>query len=225
MREEDMGLIARLFGRTKQSASAVPVSRMQSQMNSANTSQHGTATGTTPRELLRVVLRDTMGRHGIPAGWIAGEVLNTTSRTNERGLHWRLVVKHWDPRLVTCSIAFQQALIKRLTSFDPLASSWLTGISWQFALDDESQCPPMPHPGAWTQMPAEDEQPAVAATAQVSGDVIEGPVRIAGVTADIARDADAARADLEQLLAIRDADFRDNAAAKQAWTPTEPARL
>jgi len=182
------------------------------------------------REMLRVVMRDTLNKHGIPSAWIAAEVLGTTSSTGARGLHWRLVVKHWDPRLLTHGVALQQALIKRLTSFDPLASEWLTGISWQFALDDESACPPLPDASVWTAREAQSKditpssKEPVPDIGQVAhGDVIAGPVYSPEPS-----DTDAAKADLEALMAIRDADFRAHGepqATQPVWLRTEPAPL
>jgi hypothetical protein len=220
-----MKLLQRLFGKQSQSAAPVPEpSRMQSHMSSGGLSQLVAmgSNSNTRRELLRVVLRDTLNRHGIPSAWISAEALATTARTGERGVHWRILVKHWDPRLLACGIAFQQALIKRVTTFDPLASNWLTGISWQFALDDESQCPPMPHPGSWTSAPqqavkARDPEP------EKEAGVIEGPVHIGVDAAPKATEHDA-RADLEQLLAIRDADYQKHSSA-QTWASTEPAKI
>src|SRR3954447_26371469 len=106
------------------------------------------------RELLRVVLRDTLYRHGIPAAWFDAEVLVSTSRTGERGIHWRLVVKNPDARLLTYVVPLQHALIKRLTTFDPLAPAWLTGLSWQYALPDGAPYPALPHPATWKEAPS-----------------------------------------------------------------------
>lgn len=216
-----MDLIDRIFGKKKQAA--VPASRLPSQISSGGMSQHSAAAaqGTTRRELLRVVLRDTLTRHGIPAAWIAAEVLATSSPTGERGVHWRLVIRHWDPRLLACGVALQHALIKRITSFDPLASNWLSGISWQFALGDESQCPPLPHPGSWTAPPHEAMRVSFAPAREAG--VIEGPVHIEQQGARPGP-GDPARVDLDQLLAARDADFTKNAGA-QTWVRTEPAKL
>lgn len=215
-----MELIDRIFGKKKRPV--IAASRLPSQVSSGGMSQHDApaAQGTTRRELLRVVLRDTLTRHGIPAAWIAAEVLPTTSQSGERGVHWRLVIRHWDPRLLACTIALQHALIKRITTFDPLASNWLTGISWQFALDDESRCPPLPHPGSWAA--SHDAMTDPFAPAGEAG-VIEGPVRIAQQGAHAAP-GDPERVDLDQLFAARDADFRKSADA-QTWARTEPAKL
>jgi hypothetical protein len=233
-----MSFFNRILGR-----SAAPSSRPSSQMTSVQ-SQHSNpaaSTATTRRELLRSTLRDTLTRHGIPASWITCETLVTTSRTREQGIHWRLVVHHWDPRLLAHGIAFQQSLIKRVTTFDPLASAWLMGISWQFALADESSCPPMPHPVVWTSDSASAAAAASPAAAQHvqaqaapsggSADVIAGPVRIAeAAAAPVTSRSAVTKAELDQLFAARDADFKRHATGQSdadpsQYLPTEPARL
>lgn len=104
----------------------------------------------TRRELLRVVLRDTLRLHGLPAEWIAAELLTSGSRDGKQGIHMRLLLKHWEPRLLAHAPALQDSLAARLKVFDPLAVHWFTGISWQFALADASGCPPMPGTSFWT---------------------------------------------------------------------------
>jgi hypothetical protein len=228
-----MSFLNRLLGNKAAPASAPPSSPMHSRSHSqlASTSlQQAPATqNTNRRELLRVVLRDTLNRHGIPASWISAEALVSTSRTGERGVHWRMLVKHWDPRLLTHGIAIQHALIKRVMTFDPLASAWLSGISWQFALEDESECPPLPHPGVWTAVPHAPHTPVqAAAPLDNGGDVIQGPLHIGAAPQAQHDEADGAKADLERLLAVRDADFQKNSdsqATQPMWLGTEPAPL
>jgi hypothetical protein len=185
------------------------------------------------RELLRVVLRDTLYRHGIPAAWFDAEVLVSTSRTGERGIHWRLVVKNPDARLLTCAVALQHALIKRLTTFDPLASAWLTGMSWQYAMPDDAPCPALPHPGTWKEPPAAASLQA-AGTDPVGGaaDVIAGPSASQLTAEQVRQNSIDARADLEGLFAVRDADFKrhaagegEDAATQPMFLGTEPAKL
>ena len=226
-----MSFFSRLFGFSRAPAAA-PQSRPHSQLASAQHSvSPNTSQSATRRELLRVVLRDSLNRHGIPASWIGAEMLVATSRNRDSGIHWRLVVKHWEPRLMTHAIAFQHTLIRRIMTFDPMASSWLMGISWQFALPDESVCPAMPHPVTWT---LEPHEPFVAPKPPViaggSGDIIAGPVRIAEPEALDA--AAAAKADLEALMALREDDFKRHAEGDAAGSPvrqvflaTEPAKL
>lgn len=211
-----MGFFQSMFGIGRAKPQAPPSSQMHSQISSGMSQQLAVSQNTTRRELLRVVLRDTLTRHGIPSTWITPELLTTTSRNGERGLHWRLHIKHWDARLLTCTLAFQNALIKRVLTFDPLATNWLNGISWQLSMADESMCPPLPNPTTWTlhARPAAAEQ----APQQASADIIEGPVHI-GKESD-------ARADLNELLAARDADFRQHSNGKApTFASTEPAKL
>ncbi|MGZ5195780.1 MAG: hypothetical protein ACXWJM_13930 [Ramlibacter sp.] len=233
-----MGLLKRLFGRAAEPArhSQSPVSGPASQLLSVHSQQSKggvpVSQNSARREMLRVVLRDTMNRHGVPGTWISAETLVASSRARgQNGIHWRLSIKHWDARLPTHCVAFQNNLIKRVMTFDPMASDWLMGISWQFALEDESACPPMPHPGLWT---AEVHAPrAVSPAEAVAGGVIAGPVRIVdyGAVASKESKESTAREDLEQLFAVRDADMKKHAesAAYDATQPmfarTEPAKL
>lgn len=158
------------------------------------------------RELLRVALRDTLNNHGIPPAWLGAETLVSTSRA-QRGIHWRLLIKRWEPQLLMHSVALQQSLIKRLMALDPKADSWLMGISWQFALPDESVCPPMPQ-----RFGVATAQPATAAPSPRAA-----PPAPAG----------SAKADLEQVFAARDAALRREAddGTGAAFQRTEPAPL
>jgi hypothetical protein len=213
-----MGLLS-IF-RTKarrEPTEAAPSSRIQSDL-SQNPASSQTSTR---RELLRVVLRDTLHRHGIPTAWVAAEMLATASRTGERGMHWRIHIKHWDTRLLNSAVALQNALMRRLVTFDPLAPKWLTGISWQFSIEDESQCPPLPHPTSWT-TPERHPPAAGRAPAQApADDMMIGSVHLATAPAE-----DAERADLERLLALRDEDFRKHAEdSGPRWANTEPAKI
>ncbi|HEY8047822.1 MAG TPA: hypothetical protein VIE63_01520 [Ramlibacter sp.] len=213
-----MGFLQSIFGIGRARPSTTPASsQMHSQISSGMSQQLAQSQNTTRRELLRVVLRDTLNRHGIPTPWVEPELLATTSRTGERGLHWRLHIRHWDPRLLEHSVALQNALIKRVLTFDPLAVNWLNGISWQLSLVDESMCPQMPPAPTWTLQPrAVEAQPAGG-----SADVIEGPVHIATKGNDV-------RADLDQLLAARDEDFRrhaDDDKTRPVFAKTEPIKL
>lgn len=233
-----MSLFDRLFGERKAASGAASTPPSQSQLASgyANTVAPTSASlANTRRELLRVVLRDTLQRHGIPVSWISAETLLATSRQRQSGIHWRLSIHHWDPRLLTHGVALQHSLIRRLMGFDPMAAEWLMGISWQFALHDDSQCPPMPHAGLWTAEPRPETvapQPAMA-PAGGTADVISGPVVISAPAAEAGEDH--AMEDLEKLFAIRDADLRRHAqeggaspdyqATRPMDAATEPARL
>ncbi len=202
------------------------------------------------RELLRLVLRDTLNRTGIPTSWVSADLLAATSRGREPGIHVRFLIKHWDPRLMLHGIAFQAIYKKRVLTLDPLAESWLIGISWQFSLPDDSLCPAMPHPGIWTSSIPGIVLAGTDTAGPINGEhadllggsiVISGPAatpdssaaRPAAVAARVtARDAvDAraeAKADLERLFAVRDDDLKRAQAASdrpREFAATEPAPL
>jgi hypothetical protein len=225
-----MKLLARIL---RLSRAATSQSFAQSQLMLPDADSSGQASNAAARhstrcELLRVVLRDTLNRQGIPASWLGTQTLVSTSRSGVQGIHWRLLVRHWDARLLTHSMALQQQLLKRVLTLDPLAASWLTGISWQFALPDESVCPGMPHPGAWTAAPPKAAPAARAAPAEPTMDVIAGPVRISDPGRS-KQDAEAdARVELERLLAVREPDYlrrRDGAVPDSHFIRTVPMRL
>ena len=229
-----MGFLKRLFGQTAEAphhshSMSGPHSHLSSSHMPHSKSGTSLSQNSSRREMLRVVLRDTMNRHGVPAAWITAEMLVTTSRSREPGIHWRLSIKHWDPRLPVHCVALQNALIKRMMTFDPMASDWLVGISWQFAPEDESACPPMTHPGLWT---AEAHAPRAASAAPaVAGGVIAGPVRIVDASAAAPSEQSHAKQDLERLFAVRDADLKKNAQdtaydkTQPMFARTEPAKL
>ncbi|MBX3658826.1 MAG: hypothetical protein KF740_10360 [Ramlibacter sp.] len=195
----------------------------------------------TRRELVRVVLRDTLVKHGIPTAWITGEPFVMTRRNSEPGMHLRLRVHHWDTRLLTHGVAFQNALLQRIGLFDPLAMNWFMGISWQFALNDESGCPAMPPPTIWT-APADAAPVPPAATAPAPAPVVvPAPVpapapapalkvprgmEVSTLDPETADDL----AELNRLFMTGDAEFAQRGAADAhvpsgGFAATEPARL
>ena len=214
------------FGFGRRRSEAPPLSQLgpaPSQVGGSSSAGRGR------RELLRVVLRDTLNRHGIPADWFTAEVLVSTSRSGERGIHWRLVVKNPDPRLLTYAVALQHALIKRLTTFDPLSSTWLTGISWQYALPDGAAFAALPAPGTWRDPPQEPEALAAPAPLRASPQATADASASERAAEQARQDANGTRADLEGLFAARDADFKRHGAGEDATQPmflgTEPAKL
>lgn len=227
-----MRFFRQLFGR--EDGKAPPASRLFTGGGSApmQDSRAGPELATARRDLMRNVLRTSLARHGIPASWLGAEMLIATSRGRETGMHWRLLIKQWDPRLLTHAVALQNSLVTRLLSYDPLAADWLMGISWQFALDDESACPPLPQAGYWTADPRPAATTMPEQDAPASGaDVIAGPVRIANPEAAPRKvddegdeSPDSVRRDLDRLFAVRDAELKRHAEAR-GTDPTEPMYL
>lgn len=134
----------------------------------------------TRRELLRVRTRNTLRLSGIPEGWIEPQVL-LEPEGGRTFLHLRLVVRHWDERLLRYAVAFQNRLMAEIESIDPQARHWLRSVVWCFPQDLASPYPELPQPSVWLD---------------------------AGASAGEARpEPDDVQSDLARLLAARDAEM------------------
>jgi len=219
-----MSFLQRLFGRqssAKRGSSKAQHSQPGPQSQFASSTLASRSPGSVNsvrRETLRVVVRETLVRNGIPIPWIGADALVATSPKREPGLHVRLLFKHWDPRLVVHSMAFQQDMERRLVAMDPTAADWLMGVSWQFALPDGNVCPPLPSYDSWA-----DEAPTSGMAAMSV--MISGDPSVAPATPASTEEADP-RSDLEKLFAVRDADLQRHAEESgNSFAATEPARL
>src|SRR4051812_40280894 len=103
----------------------------------------------TRRELLSMALQDILKKNGIPQHWISAETLIALTDNRERGIHLRLVLHEWQPRVVEYAIPLQRAVAARLHRLDPLSSAWMVGVSWRFAVPDTSVSPDLPSPSHW----------------------------------------------------------------------------
>ena len=212
-----MGLLDRLFGKKPVAAKATAKRPAKPQFASSGSSQGRSGSPHSVRkDLLRLVLRETLTRNGIPSAWLSADLLRTTTARSEDGIHVRFLMREWQPRLMEHAVSFEKEYLQRLLLLDPLAVNWLMGFSWQFVLRDTTACPPMPHAGSWTAAPAPAPARKPAQAPQQSGDVIEGPVRIPQVVDDV-------RGDLDRLLALRDDDLRRHEG--HTYAPTRPATL
>jgi hypothetical protein len=136
------------------------------------------------RDLLRLVLRDMLSRHGIPSSWVGLQVLSAKSSGKPVGLHARLLVRHWEPRILAHAPGLEKSFIERLMALDPMADQWLMGLSWQLALPPDFAPEQLPRPGHWTgpnpstRSAAPPARSRPAPLAGGSADVIAGPVHI-----------------------------------------------
>jgi hypothetical protein len=171
------------------------------------------------RDVLRLVLRDMLSRHGIPSAWLGLQVLSAKSAGKDKGLHARFIVKHWEPRLLAHAPGLERSFIERLMALDPLADQWLMGLSWQLQLAPDFVPEQLPRAGAWTG-PNKAAAPARSRPAPLMGgsaDVIAGPVRIGGAPA---QGDTAGREGLERLLALNDQQQKPG-----SYDATRPAKL
>ena len=213
-----MGFIDRLLGRSPARPASSRSGAAGAQAAAGPSTRGSSSPQSVRKELVRVSVRDTLLHNGIPAAWIRADPLTISAPGRETGVHVRLVVQHWDARLMQCAVALQEHVEKRILSLDPEAEKWLMGLSWQFDLEDVSHCPPLPHPGSWTSSgEAPRAQPGMTfQPAPHSADVISGPTRI-GQSGPEGEDR---RKALERMMSERDADFgRDEAGG---FSKTQP---
>jgi hypothetical protein len=205
-----MGLIERIFGSGNREAPA-PSASTQFRESEPDSGSEGSRNAPR-RELVQVVLRDTMRKHGIPSDWIECRVLSTVSRTGKRGLHVNFVVRKAHDRLLAYVFAFQDSFERELARFEPRAHDWLLSLGWEFQGFNAAE---MPDPHMWAQSgPAPLVQPDWHAPSDFRPS--EEPPK---------SDEDVQR-DLEALFAIRDAAMKappsEPADAPNDFQPTQP---
>jgi hypothetical protein len=156
-------LISSLFGRSQHAAAPrrAPASSRDNPLTIEDGSDNATR-----RQLVQVLLRDALRKYGIPPRWIDCQMLLVDSRSKGPGMYVRLVVRQWDDRLMNYAFAFQNALMVEITRFEPQATQWLHGISWQ--LDVAETCPhrDMPDKSYWSEPAAPAVRVAQVRTAR-----------------------------------------------------------
>ncbi len=137
-----MQLINKLLGR-----SAPGSHRDESHFQDSDSTTEAGSRNAPRRELVQVVLRDSMRRHGIPSAWIECRILSVSSRTSmSRGMHVQLIVREGADRLLSYVPAFQNSFMDEISRFDPRVGDWLFSLSWQFR---NLTATVMPDPGVW----------------------------------------------------------------------------
>lgn len=141
--------------KTSRSANRVAMSiPAENQESRPHTIEDNSDNGTR-RQLVQVVLRDFLRTHGVPPGWVECQMLVVNSRSKGQGMYVRLVMRQWNLQLLTHMVAFQNGLLAAISDFEPEASNWLHGLSWEF--DSALKCPhpDMPDPSVWQTAPTE----------------------------------------------------------------------
>jgi hypothetical protein len=101
------------------------------------------------RELIRVVLKDTLRLHGIPFDWLACEVIIIPIAHGEEELRIQLVVLKWKEHLLRYAPVLQQQLLLGLDRFDPAVDHSKYIVSWRFSPDCGYPFSRMPDPKFW----------------------------------------------------------------------------
>ena len=103
------------------------------------------------RELVRVVLKDTLRLHGVPFGLLACEVIIVARAPGEDELHIQLVMMKWNEQLLRYASALQQQLLLGLDRFDPSIDHSRYIFSWRLSPDCGCPFTFMPDPKSWRQ--------------------------------------------------------------------------
>lgn len=133
------------FFKTKRTNSEITPSADANVPVAQNTQQHNDIR----RELIRVVLKDTLRAHGIPTNWLGCEVIIITRPNEGSELHIQLVIEKWHEKLLRYADAFQAALLLGLDRFDPAVDHSGYIISWRFAPDCGCPFKVLPDPRTW----------------------------------------------------------------------------
>jgi hypothetical protein len=143
-----MGLLGKIF--TNRGAGASSSASQPEFKDSDIASDTGATREAHRRELLHVVLRDTMRLHGIPTDWIDARILSGVQPNHQPGLHLQFVVRDGHDRLLTYVFAFQDSFKVELARMEPRFGDWLMSISWEFVEDGRPiRKTEMPRPSTW----------------------------------------------------------------------------
>jgi hypothetical protein len=126
-----MGLIKKIFGSDKGPSDSTQF--RESKSAPAGTSVGRTVSENAPRrDLVQVVLRETMRKHGIPSDWIDCRTLSVLTRQHKQGMHVQFIVRKGDEQLLEYVHAFQASFWREIERFEPRARDWLFSVAWQF---------------------------------------------------------------------------------------------
>jgi hypothetical protein len=169
-----MGLLKKLLGG---GSGATRRGGASSQFHESETTAQRPGSENAPRrELVQVVLRDTMRKHGIPSDWMDCRILSVVTRKHQAGMHVQFIVKQGDEQLLAHVHAFQDTFWQELEKFEVHPRKWLFSLAWQFDGTGAAAPGMLAGAGEWD----DDTQPPE-------------------------QDADELATDLQALYAIRDA--------------------
>jgi hypothetical protein len=183
-----MGLLKKLLGGESGGAKPGAVASLQFQ-ESETGAQQANSVNAPRRELVQVVLRDTMRKLAIPSDWIDCRILSVVTRKHKTGMHVQFIVRKGEDQLLPYVRAFQDAFWTGLEKFEARPREWLFSLAWQFE-GERRVSPPMP--AGWDV----DTRPP--------GDGRDGRDGHDTLPPD---DADELATDLQALYAIRDAEL------------------
>src|SRR4051812_35948685 len=123
-----MSLTKRIFGSPKDKeapASVQPDGAPSEHFHNSDSTQTSESRNAPKRELVQVMLRDTMRKHGIPSDWVDCRMLSAVTRGKRPGLHAQFIVRHGRDRLLSYVFAFQDSFMRELLRLAAHAADWL----------------------------------------------------------------------------------------------------
>lgn len=190
-----MGLLNKLF-KAPDKAGPESVSPTGTRFEQSDEDDDALEREASRRELVKLVLRESMRRHAVPSDWIDCRMLPVVTSKRKSGVHVQLIVKQGQASLLGYIPAFQSSLMAEVEKYDARAWDWLLSISWQFDGITASTGGQMPGAGGWKKAGDAPATPARgASTPEAQADQDQ-------------EDADVAE-DLKALFAIRDAVLKD----------------
>ena len=217
-----MGLIGKIFGGGKERDASGSTQFHESEPDSSD--EEGSRNAPR-RELVQVVLRDAMRKHGIPSDWIECRMLSSVNKVGRQGLHVNFVVKQAHDRLLAYVFAFQDSFERELQRYEPRARDWLLSIGWEFVGFNAAE---MPDPRTWAQSGPAPLTPMPAFSGQRKSGAAFAPTE--DPDSEPPKSDDDVQRDLQALFAIRDAALADAAGKRgtpqpgqEDFQPTQPS--
>ena len=102
------------------------------------------------RELIHVVLKDTLRRHGIPFEWLTCEVVTVVQGPGAESLQIQLMLMQWHELFLRYALALEQQLLRGLDRFEPTVDHSKYTISWRFSPDCGCPFHVLPPPLVWS---------------------------------------------------------------------------
>lgn len=121
------------------------------------------------RELIQVVLKDTLRRRGVPFDWLSCEVFVTPRGPGEEDLHIQLTLMKWQEMFLRYAQALEHQLLLGLDRFDPSVDHSKYIISWRFSTDCGCPFAVMPPARFWSHV----EEPAAEAVADEAPAILD----------------------------------------------------
>ncbi|QJW84306.1 hypothetical protein HK414_12245 [Ramlibacter terrae] len=139
-----MGWLNKMFGKTQGGGAPAggPLTTQFHESESTGEDEEVAARNGPRRELVQVVLRDTMRQHGIPSDWIECRILTAVNRAGRPGIHVNFIVKQAHDRLLAYVFAFGKASSANSPAWSRVrATGWSARAGSSTATRRPTPCP------------------------------------------------------------------------------------